>query len=100
MGSAGREQETVEKRRSAGADSPLHDERVLLLRAELRVDLDGIIFFLQLQHLLPELLCHQLAIIDDSCAETESRIVTNGRLATEMKARILYVSAARFFYLP
>ncbi len=33
----------------------------------MRVNLDGIIFILQLQQLLPALVCHQLAVVNDIC---------------------------------
>lgn len=45
--------------------SPLHHEGVFLLHGEVRVDLDGVIFILQLQQFLPALLRHQLAVVDD-----------------------------------
>lgn len=56
---------------------PLHHERVFLLHGELRVDLDGIIFILQLQQLLPALLRHQLAVINDICEKkSDDTIIT------------------------
>lgn len=50
-------------------DLPLHHEWVFLLHGEVRVDLNGIILILQLQQLLPALLCYQLAVVDDICTE-------------------------------
>ena len=45
--------------------SPLHHEWIFLLHGELRVDLDGIVFILQLQQLLPTVLRHQLAVFNN-----------------------------------
>ena len=45
--------------------SPLHHEWIFLLHGELRVDLDGIVFILQLQQLLPAVLRHQLAVFNN-----------------------------------
>lgn len=46
---------------------PLYHEREFLFHGEVRVNLNGVIFILQLQQLLPALLCYQLAVIDDVC---------------------------------
>lgn len=64
---------------------PLHHERVLLLHGELGVDLDGIIFILQLQQLLPALLRHQLTIINDICTTTWSQTAVKTRIHRKHK---------------
>lgn len=46
-------------------DLPFHHEREFLFHSQVRVNLDGIIFMLQLQQLLLALLCDQFAVIDD-----------------------------------
>lgn len=50
---------------------PLYHEREFLFHGEVRVDLDGVIFILQLQQLLPALVCYQLAVIDDVCSQKQ-----------------------------
>lgn len=54
---------------------PLHHEWVLLLHGEMRVNLDGVIFILQLQQLLSAVVCHQLGIINDICTKKENNII-------------------------
>ena len=51
---------------------PLHHERVFLFHGEVWVDLNGIIFVLQLQQLLPALLCHQLAVVYYICTDKQN----------------------------
>jgi len=54
-------------------DLPLHHKWIFLLHGELRVYLNGIVFLLQLQQLLPALLRDQFAVIDDIYAEKKGQ---------------------------
>lgn len=49
---------------------PFHHKWVFLLHGKVRVDLNGIIFILQLQQLRSTFFCYQPAVIDDICKKT------------------------------
>lgn len=63
---------------------PLHHERVLLLHGEMRVDLDGVVFILQLQQLLSAFIRHQLGIINDICTKKENNIIKVSSLQLDL----------------